>query len=75
MRKDRSEHQEVYLVMKSLIENYGLHPVSLAMMQVIDDITYRAAHNEQNSRLAKKWAACADIAADFEKVVLLQFGE
>lgn len=66
---------EVKEAIMELIDTYGIHAVSLALMQATDDMAYRTAKNEQNVTLGKKWAACSDAAVIFEHAVLLQFGD
>ena len=68
------EKEELYRIVKALIEENGLPLFALALMKVVDDKTHEAAEVLMDVASAKKWSACSNAAVDFEKVAIKEFG-
>jgi hypothetical protein len=67
--------QELLRIQGAVVEAYGIHAVTLAIMKIIDRKAEHHAVTLTDITMARHWANCSDAAVALEAVTLREFGE
>jgi hypothetical protein len=75
MKRENFQTTELRQMLDSIIEAYGFHSVTLALLKIIDDRAAKQAQTWQDATLAKHWANCSPEMIALEAKALKEFGE
>jgi hypothetical protein len=75
MKRDDPQLIELRQMLDSIIEAYGFHSVTFALMTSIDDKVIKVSQTWQDATIAKHWANCVPEIVALEAKALKEFGE